>query len=156
VDGYYSAALLARICAFAEALCPGAESTSIVRDGDAPLDAFEVEIFTARNHFTLTSCGGIVRLFVQLLDSVAECPVLLVEVEAVSEHSADTLRTGARRAEKTTPSTIRSPRQGASAVLRGADVTMQTCRQPAESIHQVIRVSISNLVDEALQLASYL
>ena len=99
MDGYYSAALLARICAFAEALSPGAESTSITRDGTAPYDAFECEIFTARNHFTLTSCGGLVRLFVQTLDSHEECPVLLVEVEAVSEHSADTLRAGIACAE---------------------------------------------------------
>ena len=56
MDGYYSAALLARICAFAEMIAPGAESTQITRDGTAPSDAFECEIFTARNHFTLTSC----------------------------------------------------------------------------------------------------
>ena len=46
------------------------------------------------NHFTLTSVAGLVRLYVQPLDSHEECPVLLVEVEAVSEHSADTLRAG--------------------------------------------------------------
>jgi hypothetical protein len=92
VDGYYSAALLARISTFAEMLCPSAESTQITRDGTAPYDAFEVEIFTARNHFTLTSVAGLVRLYVESLDSHEECPVLLVEVEAAAEYSADTLR----------------------------------------------------------------
>ena len=99
MDGYYSAALLARVSAFAEMLSPGAESTPITRDGDAPLDAFTCEVFTRKNHFILTSCDGIVRLYVQPLDSVAECPILLVEVEAVREHSVDTLRTGVAVAE---------------------------------------------------------
>jgi hypothetical protein len=99
VDGYFSAALLARICAFAEMLSPGAESTPITRGGDAPFDAFSCEVFTQKNHFTLTSCGGLVRLFVQPLDSHEDHPVLLVETEAVSEHSADTLRTGVAVAE---------------------------------------------------------
>jgi hypothetical protein len=94
MDGYFSAALLARIATFAEVIFPGAESTPVVRGSDAPLDAFTCEIFTNRNHFTLTSCAGLVRLYVQPLDSHEECPVLLVEVEAVYEHSADTLRAG--------------------------------------------------------------
>jgi hypothetical protein len=99
VDGYFSAALLARVSAFAEMLSPGAESTPITRDATAPADSFECEIFTARNHFVLTSVGGLVRLFVQSLDSRAECPILLTEVEAVRENSVDTLRTGIAVAE---------------------------------------------------------
>ena len=94
MDGYFSAALLARIAAFAEMICPGTESTQITRDGDAPFDAFTCEVFTKRNHFTLTSVAGLVRLYVQTLDSHEVEPVLLVEVEAANEGSADTLRAG--------------------------------------------------------------
>jgi hypothetical protein len=92
MDGYFSAALMAKIGAFAEMLCPGAETGQITRDSAAPPDSFECEIFTRKNHFTLTSVAGLVRVYVQSLDSCEECPVLLAEVEAVNEHSADTLR----------------------------------------------------------------
>ena len=73
-------------------ICPGAESTQITRDGTAPSDAFECEIFTSRNHFTLTSVAGLVRLYVQSLDSREEYPILLAEVEAANERNTDTLR----------------------------------------------------------------
>jgi hypothetical protein len=92
MDGYYSAAILARISAFAEMLSPGAETTPITRDGSAQPDAFSCGIFTRRNHYVLSSASGLVRLSVQELDSREPEPVLLCEVEAADEHACDALR----------------------------------------------------------------
>jgi hypothetical protein len=118
MDGYFSAALMARISAFAEMIAPGAESTQITRDITAPPDSFECEIFTRKNHFTLTSVAGLVRLFVQSLDSREECPVLLVEVEAVFEHSADTLRAAVASVELLTAMRERGDFAGIRALRR--------------------------------------
>jgi hypothetical protein len=128
VDGYYSAALLARICAFAEMLCAGSESTAITRDDSAPFDAFSCEIFTRKNHFTLTSVAGLVRLFVQSLDSREECPVLLVEVEAVNEHSADALRAAVACVELLSAMRDRHDRGGLRALQRMLNNTLPVDR----------------------------
>lgn len=129
MDGYYSAALLARICAFGEMICPAAETSQITRDGSAPLDSFECEIFTARNHFTLTSCAGLVRLYVQGLDSREECSVLLVEVEAVSEHSADTLRAAVACVETLSAMRERHDHGGLRALRRMIDGALPPVRR---------------------------
>ena len=118
MDGYYSAALLARIAAFCEMLCPGAESTEITRDGSTPLDAFECEVFSKRNHFTLTSVGGLVRVYVEPLDSREECPVLLCEVEASSEYAADELRAAVASVELLTAMRERGDFAGIRALRR--------------------------------------
>lgn len=128
MDGYFSAALLARIAVFAEMICPGAESSPITRDGNAPFDAFECEIFTSRNHFSLTSVGGLVRIFVEPLDSREESPVLLVEVEASSEHAADELRAAVASVELLTAMRSRGDFAGLRALRRLIDGSLPVAR----------------------------
>jgi hypothetical protein len=93
MDGYFSAALLARIATFAEVIFPGAESTPVVRGSDDQFDHFTCSIFTHRFQYELVSAGGIVQLCAQSLDSAAPESTLIVEVEAADEHALDTLRT---------------------------------------------------------------
>ena len=128
VDGYFSAELLARISTFAEMLYPGTESTQITRDASAPPESFECEVFTRKNHFTMTSLAGLVRLYFEPIDSREEFPVLLVEVEAANENSADTLRAAVSCVELLGAMRERNDRGGLRALSRLIDGALHVRR----------------------------
>jgi hypothetical protein len=128
MDGYYSVQIMARLATFAEMLSEGAESTQIERAGDASADAFTCEIFTRRNHFSLSSCGGLVRINVQSLDSHEETSELLVEVEASHERSIETLRAIVSSVEAISAMKARQDFAGLRALRRMIDQSLPITR----------------------------
>jgi hypothetical protein len=134
MDGYASAALMARISTFCEVLLDGAEITQIERAGDASADAFTCEIFTRRNHFSLSSSGGLVRISVQSLDSREETSELLVEVEASHERSIETLRAVVSAVESIAAMKARQDHAGLRALRRMIDQSLPITRSGQEGV----------------------
>jgi hypothetical protein len=91
MDGYGAISIMARIQCFAETLF-NAERTSIERGGDAAFDCWKCQIFTRWHAYEVTSAGGIVCPHAQVLDSMANEPTLIAEVQTVDERSMATLR----------------------------------------------------------------
>jgi hypothetical protein len=85
--------LMARVCAFCEAvLASSVETTSITRAGDGPFGNFECSIWGRFYQFELRSAGPSVQVYVASLDQQGD-EQLLCEVLSNDANALPTLRT---------------------------------------------------------------